>query len=423
MIMTTTLSRTTTKTPSADAGREARAAKHRRARLLRRGLLVALGVVGVVGLAAAFRPKPVPVETAAAKRGDLVVTVDEMAKTRVRDRFVVSAPISGNVLRIEWKPGAPIELSSVLARIAPMTAPMLDARSMVEALARTSGARAAEQQARAAVTRAELARANAEGELERTRKLVASGSLASDALTRAELEARLRVEVVTSARFAAQMAPHEAAMAGAALRRYDGAAGQDTFDVTAPAAGRVLRVLRESAGPVQAGAPLLEVGDPAGLEVVADVLTADAVRMKPGAPVTVERWGGSPLRAHVRTIEPSAFTRISALGVEEQRTAVVVDLDEPRDRFAALGDGYRVEVRVVVTERKDVVRIPLGAAFRHDGGWATYVVQGDRAALVPLELGARSDADAEVVKGLRDGDRVVVHPSERVVPGARVAAN
>lgn len=412
-------SRTTRATPASTSG-EARAQKRRRARTFRRAGLGLGAALVVVGLAAAFRPKPLSVESVRATRGDLVVTVDEMAKTRVRDRFVVSAPISGHVLRVELEPGAPIELSSVLARIAPMTAPMLDARSKVEAQARTSGARAAEQQARAAIVRAELAATNARDELERTKKLVVSGSLAQDALTRAELEARLRAEELTSARFAAQMAAHEAQMAGAALRRYDGEGGGDAFDVTAPARGQVLRVLRESAGPVQAGAPLVEIGDPAGLEVVADILTADAVRMRPGAPVSVERWGGEPLRAHVRTVEPSAFTRVSALGVEEQRTAVVVDLDEPRERFGALGDGYRVEVRIVVRERRNVVRIPLGAAFRHDGGWAAYVVDGDHAKLVPLKLGARSDVDAEVEEGLREGDRVVLHPSERVKPGAAV---
>ncbi len=410
-------------TPDArDAAQAKKLRSRKRARAARRVALALGGVLVVVGLAYAWRPKPVEVEAMAAKRGDLIVTVDEMAKARVRDRFVVAAPISGNVLRIELKPGAPIEAGSVLARIAPMTAPILDARSKVEAQARSSGAQAAEHQSRAAIARAELAATHAADELERARKLVASGSIATDALTNAELEARLRSEELTSARFAAQMAAHEAAMAGAALRRYDGAAAdKDIFDVTAPATGQVLRVMRESAGPVQVGTPLLEIGDPAGLEVVADVLTADAVRMQPGSRVTVERWGGPPLRAHVRTIEPSAFTRISALGVEEQRTAVVVDLDEPRDRWRALGDGYRVEVRIVVTERHDVVRIPLGSAFRHADGWATYVVRQDKAELVPVRLGARSDLEVEVEDGVKEGERVVVHPSERVTPGVRVA--
>lgn len=423
--MTTTLSRKTGGSSARDPHGPPPPTKNvgrKRARLARRIGIGALGVLVVAGLAYAWRPKPVEVEVAVAKRGDLVVTVDEMARTRVRDRFVVSAPISGNVLRIELKPGAPIEASSVLARIAPMTAPMLDARSKVEAQARSSGAHAAEHQSQASVARAELASTHARDELERTRRLVASGSLASDALTRAELEARLRAEELTSTRFAAQMASHEAAMAGAALKRYDGAAGEkDIFDVTAPATGRVLRVLRESAGPVQAGAPLLEIGDPAGLEVVADVLTADAVRMKPGSRVTVERWGGDALRAHVRAIEPSAFTRVSALGVEEQRASVVVDLDEPRERWSALGDGYRVEVRIVVTERHGVVRIPLGSAFRHGDGWAAYAVRGEEIALVPVRLGARSDLDVEVESGLGEGERVVIHPSERVTPGIRVA--
>jgi HlyD family secretion protein len=421
MTVETTLSRSATEAPEGS-----RATRRRRARALRRVALGGGALLAVTALAAAFRPKPIDVDTVVAERGDLVVTVSEMAKARVRDRFVVAAPIAGNVLRIELEPGAQIVASSVLARIAPMTAPMLDARSRVESQARASGARAAEQQARTAVTRAELALANAKEELARTEKLVASGSLATDALTRAELEARLRTEELGSARFAAQLAAHEAAMAGAALRRYDRVdhpgSPSETFEVTAPAGGRVLRVLRESAGPVQAGTPLLEIGDPTGLEVVADVLTADAVRMSPGAKVSVERWGGAPLEAHVRAVEPSAFTRVSALGVEEQRTAVVVDLDAPRERFLALGDGYRAEVRIVVAERHGVVHVPLGAAFRHDRGWAAYVVQDGRAVLVPVEIGARSDLDAEVERGIREGDRVLVHPTERVTPGARVRA-
>ncbi len=393
-----------------------------RARWVRRALLVATGAASVGALVYAWRPKPVPVEVAVAARGDLVVTVDEMAKTRVRDRFVVSAPIAGNVLRIELEPGAVIEASSVLARITPMTAPMLDARSKVEAQARSAGARAGEQQARAAVARAELAAKHAGDELERTRRLVGSGSLAADALTRAELEARLRTEELASARFAVQVAAHEAAMASAALRRHDGVGSrEETLEVTAPTGGSVLRVIRESAGPVQPGTPLVEIGDPAGLEVVADVLTADAVRMRRGAHVTVDRWGGPSLRAHVRMVEPAAFTRVSALGVEEQRASVIIDFDEPRERWSALGDGYRAEVKIVLTERRGVVRIPLGSTFRHGEGWATYVVRDERAALAPVRLGARSDREVEVEEGLGEGEKVLVHPSERVSPGVRVA--
>lgn len=417
---------TTTAEPKAPITRKPgeatpRAVRVKRARLLRR---IALGVIAVLVVAAfayAWRPKPVPVETAAAARGDLVVIVEEMARTRVRDRYSVASPIAANALRIELRPGDLVEEGAVLARLVPFQPTLLDPRSRAEAQARAAAAAAAERQARAGIARAELASRHATDELERTRKLTASGTLAPDTLLDAELAARLRVEELASARFAAQSAAHEAAMATAALKRFDpGDPSAERFDVTSPVKGRVLRVVNESARPVQPGAPLIEVGDPGALEIVADVLTADAVKMRPGARVTVERWGGASLKAHVRTVEPSAFTRISALGVEEQRVAVISDFDEPRERWAALGDGYRVEVRIVVAERKDVVRVPLGSVFRRGEGWAAFVVQDGRARLRPVRLGQRSDTHVEVEEGVAPGDAVVVHPSERVAENARV---
>lgn len=424
--MTTALSRSRTEAaPGAANGKRAsspRAARVRRGKLARRIVmaLLALGIVLALGLA--FRPRPLEVEVVAAGRGDLVVTVDEMAKTRVRDRYVVSAPIGGNLMRIELRAGDEVRAGSVLARIVPMQPVLLDPRSRSEAQARVSVSLAGERQAEAAVARAELAEAHAADELVRTRRLVEGGSLPSDALVRAELEARLRKEELASARFAEQMAANEVTMARTALRRFEpSATPSDSFEVTSPAFGRVLRIPTQSAGPVQPGTPLVEVGDPGALEIVADILTADAVRMKPGAPVTVERWGGDPLPAHVRRVEPSAFTRLSALGVEEQRVPVVIDLDAPHERTAALGDGFRVEVRVVVAERHDVVHVPLAAVFRRGDGWALYVARDERARIVPVKLGVRSDTAVEIEEGLAAGDRVLVHPGERVADGVRIA--
>ena len=395
--------------------------RQKRSRVLRRiawGVAL-LGVVSVAGLS--LRTAPVSVEGVAARRGDLVVTIEEMAKTRVRDRYVVSAPTAGSLLRIELRPGDVVKEGSVLASIVPMSAALLDARTRAEAQARALGAAAAERQSRASVARVTLAESHANDELARTKKLVESGSLPPDRLRDAELEAQMRVQEVLSARFATQMAAHEAQMAAAALKRFDGGAAEERFDVTAPVSGRVLRVVRESAGVVQPATPLFELGDPARLEIVSDLLTADAVRLRPGARATVMRWGGAPLAAHVRLVEPSAVTRVSALGVEEQRAAVVLDLDEPTDKWSALGDGYRVEVRIVVAEQKNALSLPLGAVFRHEAGWATYVIRGDVAKLAPVELGARSEAEVEVKRGLSDGERVVLHPSERVSDGTRIA--
>lgn len=417
--MTTTLSRTIAGTtrPSASPN----AAKKRRRRWAMRALWGGLAAGGVAALAWAWQPKPVAVDLAAVGRGDLVVSVEEVARTRVRDRYVVSAPLGGNLLRIELRPGDDVDAGRVLARIAPMESPLLDPRTKVEASARLAAAVAGERQAQAAVTRAELASKHAEDELDRDRRLASTGSIPEQAVTRAELEARLRTEELASSRFAAQMAAHEAAMARATLERFASTRAADGFDVPAPVRGSVLRVLSQSAGPVQPGTPLLEVGDPAALEIVTEVLSADAVRISAGAPVTLERWGGPALRAHVRRVEPSGFTRLSALGVEEQRVAVVVDLDEPRERWASLGDGFRVEAKIVIEEQRGVLRVPVGAVFRHGDGWAAYVVEAGRARLAPIVLGSRSDAAVEVREGLAERAVVVVHPSERVKNGVKVA--
>jgi HlyD family secretion protein len=381
-----------------------------------------VAVVGVAGVVYAWRPKPLPVDMAKVTRGDLVVTVDELAKSRVRDRFVVSAPLAGNLVRIDLRAGDAVAAGTVLARISPMESPLLDPRTRAEAASRSAAAAAGERQAAAAVSRAEIASRHADEDLETARRLVASGSLAHDALTHAELEARLRSEELASARFAAQMARHEAAMAKAALARFSDGVSREGFDVSAPIAGTVLRVVAQSAGPVQPGTPLVELGEPAALEVVTDVLSADAVRIPAAARVTLERWGGRPLAAHVRRVEPSGFTRLSALGVEEQRVPVIVDLDEPREKWAALGDGFRLEAKIVIEDKRDVLRAPIGAFFRHRDGWATYATAEGRAHLVPVQLGAKSDADVEIIQGLAQNDTVIVHAGEKVAEGVKVTA-
>jgi HlyD family secretion protein len=397
------------------------ASRPRRRRWLKRAVLVAVGLGGVAGVGLTLRPAPISVELATASRGDLVVTVEELARARVRDRYVVSAPLAAEVSRIELRPGDRVGQGDVVARMTPLQPALLDPRSRAEAEARSAAALASGGQARAMVARSEAAARHAADELARTRRLVDDGALPRDALTRAELEDRLAAQELESARFAAVAATHEAKMASAALLRFDPAPPrQDRFEVTSPVDGRVLRVVHQSAGPAPAGGVLLEIGDPDAIEIVADVLTADAVRMAVGAPVTVHRWGGEPLRARVRTIEPSAFTRVSALGVEEQRVPVIIDIDEPRGQWARMGDGFRAEVQVVIEKRDQVVRVPLGAVFREGAGWATYVVADGRAHLAQVSLGARSDAEVEVTGGLTDGQSVIVHPGESVAEGSRI---
>lgn len=408
-------------THSAPAPAPATRQRRKRRRSITRAAWAIVVLLGIVGLVLAWRPQPVAVDVASVTRGDLIVTVDEVGRTRVRDRYVVAAPLAGNLLRIELRPGDTVRSGSVLARLSPMEAPLLDPRTRAEAASRSGAAVAGESQARAAVSRAELASNHANDDLARVQALVTGGSLPQDALVRAELEARLRAKELSSARFGAQMATHEAAMARTALARFGSAASRESFDVTAPIDGTVLRVPAQSAGPVQPGTPLVELGDPAALELVSEVLSADAVRIAPGAKVVVERWGGAPLRAHVRRVEPSGFTRVSALGVEEQRVLVVIDLDEPRDKWASLGDGYRVEVRIVIEDKHGVLRAPIGAVIRHGTGWAVYAIRAGHAKLVPVALGSKSDVDVEIAQGLVENEQVVVHPGEKVKEDAKLA--
>ena len=379
----------------------------------------ALAVVGAVVVAS--RPKPLAVETAAVRAGVMRVTVDEVGKTRVRDRYVISAPLAGNVARIELEPGDTIKPGAVLARIAPMDAPMLDARTRAQSEARVLQAGAAQNQARAAVTRAELAREDAKRDAEQSRKLAKGGSMSAEAPDNAVLAERMRDAELASAKFAAQMADYEARQAAAMLARLAPGAAKEHVEVKSPIEGRVLRVLVESAGVVQPGTPLVEIGDPSALEVVTDVLTADAVTIPQRAPATVERWGGPPLKSNVRLVEPAAFSRVSALGVEEQRVHVVLDLDEPHELWSRLGDAFRVEVKIVTWEGADVVHVPSSAVFRRGERWAAFVVEGDRVSLREVDTGRRNGSEVEIVRGLAAGQRVVVHPSDRVTEGARVS--
>ena len=304
--------------------------------------------------------------------------------------------------------------------LAPLASPLLDARTRSEAQARLSAAVSALGQAEAQQGRATAAEALARDELSRARALAAGGSIPPQQLDRAELEARIRSEERSSAAFAVKVAAEQVRLARAALTG-EGAARDRHVDVVAPASGRVLRVLQESAGVVQAGAPLLEVGNPEALELVVDLLTTDAVRVHPGTPLTVQGWGGDrTLAARVRRVEPSAFTKLSALGVEEQRVNVIAALTDPRGDWASLGDGFRVEARFVLWEGPDVLKVPQGAAFRRGDGWAVYRVVGRTARLTPVRIGHRGEAEVEVLDGLGPGAVVVVHPGDRVEDGARV---
>lgn len=393
-------------------------------RLPRGSLVILLALAAAAVLVLVFRPAPVPVETAAADRGPLVATVDEEGETRVRDRFVVAAPTAGRVLRITLDPGDPVQAGDVVAELHP--AP-LDRRSRAAAEARVEAAQANQQTADASVVRARAALAQAEREARRMERLHGAGTAAEEQLERARLEETTRQQELAAARSSANAALHALEEARATLLAAEGGdgaprktcnTGESCIEIHAPVSGRVLRVPERSERVVPAGTPLLEIGDPSSLEIVVDVLSPDAVRIRPGARMLLERWGGgSPLAAHVRRVEPSGFKKVSTLGVEEQRVNVIGDLDAAPE---GLGDGFRVEARIVVFESPDVVRIPASALFRHGDGFAAFVVDGGRARRRALDVGERGSGLAEIRSGVMPGERVIVHPSDQVADGVRV---
>jgi HlyD family secretion protein len=367
-------------------------------------------------------PKPVPVELASVTQGALEVTVTEDGQARVKDRYVVSSPLAGSLARIELRAGDLVEQSQVLARVVPLASPLLDPRSRSTVNARIAAASAGKRQAYAQIERAKAALTFARRDVERLRALAKAGSIADAQLERSELELRTLGVELTSTEFAAKVADYELQMAEAARGRLTSGKTYDELTIPSPITGKVLRVLRESEGAVQPGTPLLEIGDPKALEIAVDVLTSDAVRIAPGANVYLERWGGAPLKGVVRRIEPSAFTKLSALGVEEQRAYSLIELLSPVSEWVALGDGYRVEAKIVVWRAENVLKLPASATFRHGGGWAVYARRGNVARLVPVELGHSSGLEIELHRGLHAGEQVIVHPSDRLVDGISVTA-
>ncbi len=386
-------------------------------------IAVALLVVGAVVWG--FRPQPVEVDLAPIERGPLRVTVDEDGKTRVRERYVVAAPLAGRLRRVDLDAGDVVQRgSTVVAIIEPADPKPLDARARAETEARLRAAEASRDRAGADRERARAAHALAESDLRRARDLSKSEVLSKQELDRIVERERGAAEESRSASFAVDVAAFEAEQAKAALLHGRGDSQQGGgYEIAAPVDGRVLRVLQESSRVVEAGTPLVELGDPTDLEAEIDVLSSDAVRIQSGAPVLLEHWGGSrPLKGRVRVVEPGGFTKISALGVEEQRVNVIVTIDEPVDARPSLGDGYRVEARIVVWEGDGVLKVPTGALFRRSDDWAVFSVDDGRARLKRVAIGERSSLEAEVRDGIAEGESVVLHPSDRVADGVKIAA-
>jgi HlyD family secretion protein len=365
----------------------------------------------------------VEVELARISRGPLVVSVDEEGRTRVRERFVVAAPVAGRVLRIELEPGDRVARGDVVARLQSEPPALLDARTRAEAVAAVASADAALGHARAEEQRARAALAQVERELTRTRKLTAAGVTTRQDLDTREAEAVLAAEATKAAVFAVHAASAELERARARVATSGTAHGAGTVTVRAPVDGVVLQRLRESESVVPAGEPLLAISDPRRIEIVTDLLSTDAVRVKPGARATIEEWGGdTPLPATVRRIEPAGFTKVSALGVEEQRVNVVLDFVDADEDSALLGDAYRVEARIVLWEADHVLRVPTNALVRDGVRWAVYVARNGRARRSIVELGHQTGQEAEVTAGLSEGAMVIVHPGDLVHDGVRIAS-
>jgi HlyD family secretion protein len=389
--------------------------------------LIASGAALLALIVYAFLPTPVPVDLAAVAHGPLQVTVDEDGKTRIKERYVVSTPLAGRLLRVELEPGDLVKRGdTLLATIEPNDPEMLDARVLAEAEATVKAAEAALAKADSTLQQAQAELDFAESDVARVRQLATTQSASQKELEMAEMRYRVESQEFRAAKFAEQIARFELEMAKAALIRSgdesDGAPPRQLLHIRAPISGRVLRVLQESATVVTAGSALLEIGDPQDLEVEIDLLSHEAVKVEPGATVWFEQWGGEqPLRGIVRLVEPQGFTKISALGIEEQRVNVIADFVDPPERRGSLGDGYRVEARIVIWQRDDVLKVPTSALFRNQQDWAVFVVQRGRAALRTIQIGQRSDLEAEVLAGLRPEEQVIMHPSDQISDGVAVS--
>jgi HlyD family secretion protein len=387
-------------------------------------VLVVLAVAG--GLAWSFWPKPVEVDLATIESGPLAVTVNEDGRTRIRERYVVSSPMGGQLIRVELRPGDIVRRGeTVVATVRPQAPSMLDARQLARARARVLAVEAAVKRSGKNLNAAKVAFDFAKSEVQRARSVARERVISKAELDNAEMNFRMKSEEYEAANFAAEIARYELEQARAALEYSELKPGAATvtedYEIQSPIDGLVLRVLQESATVVVPGSTLVELGDPKDLEIEIDVLSSDAVKVRAGQNVIIEHWGGeATLHGRVRLVEPSGFTKISALGVEEQRVNVIVDLNDAPEQRPALGDGFRVEARIVIWESENVVKVPLGALFRRGDEWAVFVVENRSAVLRTIKTGHRSTFEVEVIQGLKPSDRVILHPSDKIQDGVKI---
>jgi HlyD family secretion protein len=384
-----------------------------------RGTIAISGLVLIVtGLAMyALLPSPMLVETSRVTRGPMQVTVDQEGETRVHDRFVMSSPVVGRLLRVDLYDGDPVRVGQVVARIDP--AP-LSQREREEIEARVQAAEAALRQAKARESHARADREQAGRDRQRAESLAKAGVISDQSVEQARNADTTAADEVDAASFAVQEAASEEKVARAGLIGLDGdpTKPRPLIELRSPVSGRVLRVLEKSERVVSVGTPIMNLGQPSEIEIVTDVLSTDAVRIPPRAEAIVDGWGGDhPLRARVRLVEPYGFTKVSALGVEEQRVNVISDfLDSP----GPLGDGYRVQTHIVTWSSPGVLKAPLSALFRRGSGWSVFAIDAGRAKTIEVEIGHRNELEVEILKGLTEGEEVILHPSNQLADGMKV---
>lgn len=391
-------------------------------KLFRRLALAVTALLIAAAVAYAYMPRAVDVAVTVASRGPMEVSVEEEGRTRVRERYVITAPVAAYAPRLQLHVGDPVRAGQTVVVLQPLPPGVLDVRSRAQAEARVAQARAALHAARTNADAARAAADYASRDYLRLKSLRATGAVSQAALDQADTEARRSAAMLASAGSSIEVAKYDLASAEAALRYTVGERGGEKVPVASPVDGVVLAVEHEDEGVVASASPLVTVGDPHSLEVVVDVLSSDAVRIRPGTRVEFSRWGGPlPLQGRVRLVEPVAYTKVSSLGVEEQRVNVIVDLTSPDRQWLALGDGYRLEARFVIWEAEDALRVPSSALFRSGDGWAVLMVRDGRIAEQPVGIGERGDLYAAVLDGLHEGDAVITYPDDSLRAGARAS--
>lgn len=381
---------------------------------------VAVGALAVAALAWAFSPRPVEVEIATVKVGRFEQSIEEDGRTRLKDRFIVSAPVAARLARIALREGDSVAAGDTVAVLTPVMSSMVDARSRTEANARLRAAAAGVERAGARIAKARVALQEARLDQDRAEKLAADGFVSASRLDGARLATTSAQRELDMAGAEREVAVHEQAQAAAALQPAAAGAPGRPMNVLAPVSGVVLRVVQTSEATVPAGAALMDIGDPSRMEVLSELLTTDAVQAQPGRAVVIERWGGPPVEGRVRRVEPAAFTKVSALGIEEQRVNVLIDVTSPPQAWRAMGDGFRVTARIITASADGATLVPVGAIFPHGEGMAVYKLDGRRARVVPVQVVARNATEARVRDSLATGDKVVVYPPSGLADGKRV---